>query len=113
VFIRTCVDQLQIDPHIVANSLNRTFEYGVDAELCGDFTKVSILVPVAHHGGARGDLQSLDVGKLGQQVVMDAVGKQLVFRIIAAAGERQYCNRAPGTGNRRCVFTDAGNVERD
>ena len=115
VFVSLGVDELRVDPDVVANPLYGTFEYCFDAEFGSDLSQILGGISILHHGSTRDHFQSTDIGKAGEEVIVNAIGKQHIFRIGAAALERQYRNRqSVGARYRKLIRgTNTGHVQCD
>ncbi len=66
VLIGRCINELGIDPHVVADPLYRTFEDRSDFEFLRDLPQVLGRVPVLHYGGAGDYFQRSNIGQAGE-----------------------------------------------
>ena len=82
------VDELGVDPHPVRVSPHGSFENVSDAERLADFTDVARAGPILAHRSAADHFQVRDLGQIGQNVVLDTVGKIGVLLIVAQVFER-------------------------
>ena len=73
------VDQLGVDAQAVARPAQAALEREVGAQLLADLRRGHLLVAEGEHGGAREDVQALDLGEIGEDVLGDAVPQVLVF----------------------------------
>src|ERR1700730_1231844 len=88
--IRAGVNELSIDPDAVGRALDTTFQNVGNAQLPSDFTKVAGANDlILHHAGATNHLKVCDLGQIGEDLILDAVGKEARLRIRAKIFERQ------------------------
>ncbi|NIP58169.1 MAG: hypothetical protein GWM92_05320, partial [Gemmatimonadetes bacterium] len=75
VFVGGGVDELGVHPDPVAGPLHAALHHGGHAQLGGDLPHALGRVPVLQDRGPGDHLQGLDLGELGEEVVVDAVGE--------------------------------------
>jgi hypothetical protein len=89
-------DQLHVDSNLVAGALNSALHHIRDTQFLRDLGNLLGGVPVFHNGGSGDDFDRANLRERGQEVVVDAVGEELVFLAVAAIGEGQDGNGYPG-----------------
>src|ERR1700690_639824 len=77
------VDQLPGHPNLVALSAHASLEDVRDPELRGDLANGLLRVAVLHDRGPRDDTELMDQGKVGQDVLLDAVREEPVVLLLA------------------------------
>jgi hypothetical protein len=88
------IDQAHIHEYAVVGAAHAPLEHVRDAELSPDDAQVALCrIAVAHHGCAADDLQLLDARQAREQIVLDAIGEERVFRVAAHVLERQDGDR--------------------
>jgi len=90
MLVRAGIDELRVDADPVAGALHTAFEHGDHVQLLRDLAHRLVRVRILHHRGSRDDLQAVDLGQLGEQVVVDARREIGVLRVRAAGLEGQY-----------------------
>src|SRR5208282_5636436 len=100
------IDELDIDPYLVAGPLYAALEDVTHAQFSAD--PLDVIVALVGESGVAGDHQaSLDARDVGRQIFGDPISEILLPRVVAEIGERQDNNRQPGRGARlscRCRF---------
>ncbi len=89
------IDQLDVDPHFLAGTLDAAFDDIAHAELAADLARVDLLALVGKGGVAGDHHAALDPRQVGGQIVGDAVGEIFLLRIVAEIGERQHDHGQP------------------
>ena len=104
----TCldIDQLGIEPHILACTARAAFQDVTDAEFLRDLRRLHGLALVAEGGVAGDDEEAGDACKVGRQVVGDTVGEVALFLVVAEIGEGQNDQRGFALRQRRFGFDD-------
>src|ERR1700730_1834784 len=88
--IRARVNELGVDPDTVGRALDTTFQNVGNAELPSDFAKVAGANDlILHHAGATNHFKICHLGQIGEDLILDAVGKEARLRIRAKIFERQ------------------------
>src|SRR6202011_4569099 len=91
--IRASVDELSIDPNAVGGALDAAFQDMGHAELSSDLTQIAGANGlVLHDAGPTNHLKICDLGQIGEDLILDAVGKEARLRIRAKIFERQNRN---------------------
>lgn len=83
------VDQLRRDPHPIAGAPNRSFQHRTHAKLRPDRPDVGALSPIGKARVAGDHHQAGDLGKVGDDVLGDAVREVLLLGIGGEVVERQ------------------------
>src|SRR5438128_2100067 len=74
-----------------------------DAKLLADFAQIALSAGlVLHHGGATDHLEVGDLGEVGQDLVLHAIGEESVLFILAQISERQNGDALVGDGWGSC-----------
>src|SRR5271165_2013362 len=97
---RLRIDQLCVDPDLVARPLDASFEDIANAQLVANLLGLGRLVAVAERGIAGNYKHVSDPRQIGRQVLGDRVGEILLVRVAVQVGERQHDDRHP-----RCAGT--------
>jgi hypothetical protein len=87
------IDKLSSDPDTAARFAHAAFEQVAHLELPRDLRRIDVLALEREGGVARGDPERRDLGKVGDDVLADAVGEVLLLRIAAHVGEREDADR--------------------
>ena len=88
--VSRCIDELDVDSNHIARALHAALENGRDTELPTDVAHVLSRTPILLHRRSRYHLQRVDVCEPGQNLVVNAVGKELrIFFGCALISERQ------------------------
>src|SRR5271165_951369 len=94
------IDQLDVDPDLIAGSLDAPFENIANAQFAADLLGVDRLALVGESGVAGDHDAALDACDVGRQILGDAVREILLLRIVAEIGERQHDHRQSRRGIR-------------
>src|SRR5262245_25139754 len=73
--VRLGVDELGVDPHPIAGNLHASLQHVRNTQLAPDQFHVSILAPVGCDTTAADDLQIPHFAKIGQNIVLNTIGK--------------------------------------
>ena len=84
------VVELRGDTHLLAAPAHAALDHIADAELLGDLLHVHSLALVDKGRVARDHQEPAQLGKRGDDVLADAVGKILLLRIVAHVGEGEH-----------------------
>ena len=84
------VDELGVDPHLIAARLNRAFQHIAHAQILADRLGVDRLALVGKGGVARDDEAVADARESGGQFIGERVGEVVLRRIAAEIGEGQH-----------------------
>ncbi len=87
------VDELHINPHLVASAAYRAFKDIPDAQFATDLLHIDGLALVLKRGVAGDDEQGRQFGEVGNDVFRHAVGEIFLLRIAAQIVERQHGDR--------------------
>ena len=87
------VDQLHGDAHAVGGLAHASLDHVVDAEFLGDAARRHRLALVHEDGVARDDEEVAEARQLGDDVLGQPVGEELLLRIAAHVGEGQHGDR--------------------
>jgi hypothetical protein len=93
VRIGFCLDQLQVDQHLVADALHTPFEQRGDAEFDAHGFQIVRMAGVFFGRGARDDLQVADLRQVGQDQVLHAGNEVGVVFVLRQVLERQHGDR--------------------
>ena len=74
---RVClgVDELGVNPHAIARNLHASLQHVRNAQVAPDLLHVSILAPVGCDTTAADDLQISHFAEIGQNIVLNTIGK--------------------------------------
>ncbi len=82
--IRQRIDQLHCHHNAIAFATNAAFQNVSDPEHLPNLSQtMHCSTSITHHAGATDHAQIFDPGQTRQDVVLDAVGKECVFLIVA------------------------------
>src|SRR6185369_2299106 len=95
-----CVDQLYGDAHAVAGPSHAAFDDVLHPEVLGDLPHVDRLAFEFEGGVARDHEQIVKARQVGQDVLGQTVGEELLLRHTAHVGERQHDDRRLDLGDR-------------
>ena len=84
------VDELAGHAHPVAGAAHAALEHVGDAEFLRDLFDGFRRAAVLHDGGARDDVQFADEGEVGQDILVDAVGKERALLALAQVLEWEH-----------------------
>ena len=87
------VDQLGVDPHLVAQAANAAFQHITHTELAADLPGVDPLVLKSESGIARDDDHIGEPRQIGRQILGDPIREILLFGIVAEICKGQYHDR--------------------
>ena len=87
------VDELGDDPHPVARPPHAALEQGRDVQRGADLAEALLPLLEPHDRAARDHLERADLRELGDHVLGDAVGEELVLRVGAQVEEREDRDR--------------------
>src|SRR5262249_36447613 len=87
------VDELRGDAHAVAGFADAAFEHVAHAEIAADFAHVERLALVAERRIAGDDEQPMRLGQRRDDVLSNAVGKEILLDVAAHILEREHRNR--------------------
>src|SRR5689334_9378468 len=91
------VDELSADSNRVRGALHASLKDKCNAKSLRDFTDVSRnAASVLLHAGATDHFQVRDLCQVGENLVLDAVGKECVFLVLAEICERKNRNTLLG-----------------
>src|ERR1700738_4846653 len=97
--IRARVNELSIDPDAVGRALDTTFQNVGNAQLPSDLTKVAGANDlILHHAGTTNHLKICDLGQIGEDLILDTVGKEARLRIRAKIFKWQNRDTLFGNG---------------
>ena len=77
------VNQVNIDPHLIACFLDATLKDVRYAKLLCDFSEIARFALISLRRSARNDFQIRDLGETRQDFFLDAIGEISVIRIAA------------------------------
>ena len=98
--VGACIEQLRVDAHAIARTLDTSFHDMRDPELLADLAQIARHVAlVLHHRRAADYFQIGDRGQVGQNFVLDAVGEISVLFLVAQVSKWKNGDTLPG--NRR------------
>ena len=84
------IDQLGSDPNAVAGRLDAAFNYVCHPKFVCNLTQIPLHTGlVLHYRGATDHLQIRDLGKIGEDLILDGIGEESVVRISAQTFKRQ------------------------
>ena len=87
------IDQLGSDPNAVAGRLDAAFNYVCHPKFVCNLTQIPLHTGlVLHYRGATDHLQIRDLGKIGEDLILDGIGEESVVRISAQTFKRQNCD---------------------
>ena len=84
------VDELGVDPHLIAARLHRAFQHIAHAQILADRLGVDRLALVGEGSVARDDEAVADARKSGGQFIGERVGEVILRRIAGEIGEGQH-----------------------
>src|SRR6516164_5082388 len=87
------IDQLGTDTYLVARPLDAPLQHIAHSQLPTDLLCVSRPVPIGERGIARDHEHVCEPRQIGRQILGNAVGKILLFAVVAQIDERQDHNR--------------------
>jgi hypothetical protein len=90
---RLRIDQLSVDPDLVAGPLDASFKDIANAQLMANLLGLGRLLAVAERGIARNYKHVRDPRQIGRQIFGDSVGEILLVRVAVQVGEGQHHNR--------------------
>ena len=95
------VDELGVDPHLIAARLNRAFQHIAHAQILADRLGVDRLALVGEGRIARDDEAVADARESGGQFIGERVGEVVLRRIAGEIGEGQHDDgKTRGLGGR-------------
>ena len=94
VLVGRRVDELHVDPDLVAGPLHSALEHRLDPELRGDLRNRLLGVTILLDRGARGHPQGIDLGELRQEVVVHADDERFRLGAPGHVVEREHGDRA-------------------
>ena len=102
------IDQLRVDAHAIAGALNASFHDMRDTELLADLAQIARDPAfVLHHARAADHFQIRDLGEVGQDFVLHAIGEERVllflrsdFQMVAPQSTYRSCAPRPAGGER-------------
>ena len=77
------VNQVNVDPHLIACLLDATLKDVRYAKLLCDFSEIARFALISLSRSTRNDFQIADLGETGQDFFLDAIAKISVIRIAA------------------------------
>jgi hypothetical protein len=83
------VDELPDDADLVPRTADASLEDGRGPEFLPDLPEALFRSLIRHHRGPRNDLQAPDLGKLGNDILRDAVAEIFVLAAVAHVLERE------------------------
>ena len=93
------VDELGIDPDAIVDSLDTAFQDVGDAQLLPDLAQVAFPNSlVLHHAGAADHFEVRDFRQIGEDLILDAIGKEGGLLIRAQVFEGEDCDAFRGSG---------------
>ena len=82
------IDQLSADPNAVPRALDATFHHMGDTEFFGHLAQIAGNAAfVLHHGRATDHLEVCDLGKIGKNFILHAIGEISVLFAVAQVFE--------------------------
>ena len=97
------VDELRVDPQMIARPLHAAFEEMRDAELLPDLPRVAGFTSLVRAGGGAADHFEIgDFGQIGENFILDARRKVGVLLVVAQVLEGQH--RDAFLGRRSSLF---------
>ena len=96
------VDELHGDAHAIRRLAHAAFDHVVDAEVPRDLLQLHRLALVHEHGVAGDDEQVAEARQLGDDVLGQPVGEELLFRVAAHVEEGQHGDGRDGS----CLLRD-------
>ena len=82
VRVRACIDQLRVQTKMRAGSAHAALQNMPYTEIISDLTEIPFAA-VIHHAGLADHLEIGNLRQLGQNVVLNAVGKKRVLFVLA------------------------------
>ena len=77
------VNQMNVDPHLIACLLNATLKDVRYAKLLRDFSKIARFALISLRRSTRNDFQIADLSETRQDFFLDAIGEISIIRIAA------------------------------
>src|SRR5271170_8305735 len=84
------IDQLSVDPELIARPPDAPFKHVSDPQVAVDLLGIGRLCPVGERGIARDHEHVRESREVGRQILGDPVREILLLWIVAQIGERQY-----------------------
>src|SRR5205807_7303787 len=111
------INELGTDANSPAGALDRAFKNVSDTECLADFPKVALdAVFVLHHGGAADDFEVGDLCEIGQDLVLNTIGKVGVLFVVAEIFKREDSDafiRNCGSQVAKCFTADRAMAKED
>ena len=80
--ISSCVDQLDVNHYPVSFPTHAAFQHVRDSQCLRDVAKIAhVNVAKLHHGRTTNDLQVLDRGEAGEDVILNAISEKRVLLV--------------------------------
>src|SRR6202162_4934724 len=96
------IDQLRVHAHFAGGTLDTAFEQVRDAELLSNLAQIACNTAfVLHYRRAADDLQVCDLGQVGQDFILHAVGEKCILFMVAQVFERKHSNAFLRNGRSR------------
>ncbi len=73
------IDELHVDTHGLTGAQHASFQEVTGVQLLADLSQVLGTLTILHHRRATPHAQPADLGELGEDLVVDAVGEVLVL----------------------------------